>query len=96
MPVRRVCGKTQGVYTAKDKRPYTAVLSIKLDASVTVQCMQEIESLQNFVLLYQLLLKREDDQKFLLLCLRSLGEAASPSGIIFLNASRDVLKCLLQ
>ena len=35
VPVRRVRGKNQGVYIAKDKTLYTAVLSILLDAYLT-------------------------------------------------------------
>ena len=78
---RRVSGKTKGVYIAEDVTPYTAILSIPLDASLTLQCMQEIESLQKLVFFYQLLPEREDDQKLLLLCTRSLGKAASPGGL---------------
>ena len=74
-------GKTKGVYIAKGKTPYTAMLSIPLDASPTFQCLQEIESLQKLVFFYQLLPEQDDDQKLLLLCPWTLGEAASSSGL---------------
>ena len=48
-------GKTQGVYIAGDVTTCIAILSIPLDASLTVQCLQEIGSLQKFVFFYQLL-----------------------------------------
>ena len=70
---KTLTGKTRGVYIAEDVTQHTAALSILLDASMTVQCLQEIEAFQKIVFLYQLLPEREDTQKLLLLCTRSLA-----------------------